>query len=119
MKTIGSPRLHHDLPFLSTRYAADLTLGKERKPDAQNNCYAGRTSRYADMLTQFRCLFHNAGSALRRQPTNAKPCENCAAGKNAPVNEKRLHSSFRPCNATSQNDSLVFFQKLFFGTRCI
>ena len=45
MKTFGSPRVRHDLPLLSAPYAADLTLEKERRRDAQNKCYAERTSR--------------------------------------------------------------------------
>lgn len=68
MKTFGLPRVRHDFSFLSTTYAAGVTLCKERGRYAKTNGYAGRISNNADMQTDIRSAFHEAGTALRRWP---------------------------------------------------
>lgn len=68
MKTFGSPRVPHDISFLSATYAAGFTLCKERGRYANTNGYAERISNNADMQTDIRNMFHEAGTALRRWP---------------------------------------------------
>ena len=67
MKTFGLPRVRHDFSFLSTTYAAGVTLCKERGRYANTNCYAGRISKNADMQTDIRSTFRETGTALRRR----------------------------------------------------
>jgi hypothetical protein len=57
----------------------------------------------------FAACFTKPGRRCAVGDTEAKPCENCAAGQNAPVDEERLHSRFRPRNAAPQNEVADFF----------